>query len=144
MISDVFSGVALSVERAYNLGDYLEIEMRSRPGGAIVGKVVEINWRATRLQSMANEIVVIPNSELARTKFINFQRPGEALTRRGAGDLEPCHSHRESQAHPHGRPAEYRGIMKEPPLKSTSRNLTSAAWSGVCGSGSAITPRMLN
>ena len=27
------SGVALSVERAYNLGDWVEIEMHSRPGG---------------------------------------------------------------------------------------------------------------
>ena len=75
MISDVFSGVALSVERAYNLGDWLEIEMRSRPGNVISGKVVEINWRATRLQTNADEIVVIPNSDLARTKFINFSAP---------------------------------------------------------------------
>ena len=75
MISDVFSGVALSVERAYNLGDWLEIEMRSRPGSSIVGKVVEINWRATRLLTKADEIVVIPNSDLARTKFINFSAP---------------------------------------------------------------------
>lgn len=75
MISDVFSGVALSLERAYNLGDWVEIEMRSRPGGAVTGKVVEINWRATRLQTKADEIVVIPNSELARTKFINFSIP---------------------------------------------------------------------
>ncbi len=75
MIADVFSGVALSVERAYNLGDWLEIEMRSRPGSSMVGKVVEINWRATRLLTKADEIVVIPNSELARTKFINFSAP---------------------------------------------------------------------
>ncbi|MCL4504342.1 MAG: mechanosensitive ion channel family protein [Deltaproteobacteria bacterium] len=75
MISDVFSGVALSLERAYNLGDWLEIDMRSRPGGSMVGKVVEINWRATRLHTKADEIVVIPNSELARTRFINFSIP---------------------------------------------------------------------
>lgn len=75
MISDVFSGVALSLERAYNLGDWVEIEMRSRPGGSMVGKVVEINWRATRLHTKADEILVIPNSELARTKFINYSIP---------------------------------------------------------------------
>lgn len=75
MISDVFSGVALSLERSYNLGDWLEIEMRSRAGGAMVGRVVEVNWRATRLQTKADEVVVIPNSELARTKFINFSTP---------------------------------------------------------------------
>ena len=75
MIADVFSGVALSVERSYILGDWLEIEMRSRPGGFLAGQVVEVNWRATRLKTKADEIIVIPNSELARTKFINFSAP---------------------------------------------------------------------
>jgi small-conductance mechanosensitive channel/CRP-like cAMP-binding protein len=75
MIADVFSGVALSVERSYILGDWLEIDMRSRPGNSLVGQVVEVNWRATRLKTKADEIVVIPNSELARTRFINFSAP---------------------------------------------------------------------
>jgi small-conductance mechanosensitive channel/CRP-like cAMP-binding protein len=75
MISDVFSGVALSVERAYNIGDWMEVEMRSRPSGSMIGKVVEINWRATRLHTKADEIIVIPNSEMGRTKFINFSIP---------------------------------------------------------------------
>jgi small-conductance mechanosensitive channel len=75
MISDVFSGVALSVERAYNIGDWLEVENRSRPGGAMIGRVVEINWRATRLHTKTDQIIVIPNSELARTKFINYSIP---------------------------------------------------------------------
>ncbi|MGA9755692.1 MAG: mechanosensitive ion channel family protein [Desulfobaccales bacterium] len=75
MISDVFSGVALSVERAYNIGDWMEVEMRSRPGGSMIGRVVEINWRATRLHTKADEIIVIPNSEMARTKFINYSIP---------------------------------------------------------------------
>lgn len=75
MISDVFSGVALGIERAYNIGDWLEIEMKTRPSGFITGKVSEINWRATRLHTKADEIVVIPNSEMARMKFVNFSLP---------------------------------------------------------------------
>ena len=75
MLADVFSGMALSVERAYNIGDWVEVENRSRPGGSLIGKVVEINWRATRLHTKADEIIVIPNSEMARTKFINYSIP---------------------------------------------------------------------
>ena len=75
MLSDVFSGMALSVERAYNIGDWLEVENRSRPGGAMIGRVVEINWRATRLHTKIDQIIVIPNSEMARTKFINYSIP---------------------------------------------------------------------
>ena len=75
MLADVFSGMALSVERAYNIGDWVEVENRSRPGGAMIGRVVEINWRATRLHSKTDQIIVIPNSEMARTKFINYSIP---------------------------------------------------------------------
>jgi small-conductance mechanosensitive channel len=75
MLADVFSGMALSVERAYNIDDWVEVENRSRPGGSLIGKVVEINWRATRLHTKADEIIVIPNSEMARTKFINYSIP---------------------------------------------------------------------
>lgn len=75
MISDVFSGVALSLERGYSIGDWLEIEIRTRASGYITGKVVEINWRATRLHTKADEIIIVPNSEMARMKFINFSIP---------------------------------------------------------------------
>jgi len=75
MLADVFSGMALNVERAYNIGDWVEVENRSRPGGPLIGKVVEINWRATRLHTKADQIIVIPNSEMARTKFTNYSIP---------------------------------------------------------------------
>ncbi|KWT78235.1 mechanosensitive ion channel family protein [Candidatus Magnetominusculus xianensis] len=75
MISDVFSGAALSIERAYSVGDWLEIEAPSRKKRYITGEVVEINWRATHLHTKADELVVIPNSEMARMRIINFSKP---------------------------------------------------------------------
>ncbi|MDD5713166.1 MAG: mechanosensitive ion channel, partial [Smithellaceae bacterium] len=75
MISDVFSGVALSLEKAYSIDDWLEIEMKTRPLGFLTGKVVEVNWRATRLLTKAEEIIIIPNSEMAKMKFVNFSIP---------------------------------------------------------------------
>ena len=75
MIADVFSGMALNLEKSYGINDWLEIEMKTRPSDLITGRVMEINWRATRLQTSANEVVVIPNSEMARSKFINFSLP---------------------------------------------------------------------
>jgi hypothetical protein len=29
----------------------MEVEMRARPEGSMIGRVVEINWRATRLHT---------------------------------------------------------------------------------------------
>lgn len=69
MISDLFTGIALGVERPFAIGDWVEIE------GGTVGKVVEMNWRATRLITRDDVSVVIPNSRLATLPFKNFSQP---------------------------------------------------------------------
>jgi small-conductance mechanosensitive channel len=43
MISDIFAGIALNIERPLKKGDWIELNDGS------IGQVQEINWRATRL-----------------------------------------------------------------------------------------------
>ncbi len=69
MISDLFSGLALNIERPLEIGDWIEVD------GHEAGKVVEINWRATRLVTINGESVVVPNGLLSGHKFINFNKP---------------------------------------------------------------------
>tara|TARA_B100000965_G_scaffold213715_1_gene178580 strand:+ start:199 stop:1716 length:1518 start_codon:yes stop_codon:yes gene_type:complete len=69
MISDLFTGVALGVERPFNIGDWIEV------GEGEVGRVVEMNWRATRLVTKEEISVVIPNSQLATLPFRNYSKP---------------------------------------------------------------------
>jgi hypothetical protein len=38
MIADIFSGLALTVERPFTIGDWLEI------GSGLAGKIIEANW----------------------------------------------------------------------------------------------------
>lgn len=71
VIGDVFSGIALNVEHPYKLDDWLELE----PGGP-VGRVIEVNWRATRLITLDETILTIPNTRLATQPFQNFSAPG--------------------------------------------------------------------
>ena len=52
MISDVFSGIALNVERPFRIGDWIEMESGE------AGEVIEINWRATRLVTINGEASV--------------------------------------------------------------------------------------
>lgn len=68
-LSDVFSGIALNLARPYGIGDWLAL------GNAIEGKVVETNWRATHLLTVANDLVIVPNSDLAKARLTNLSSP---------------------------------------------------------------------
>jgi small-conductance mechanosensitive channel len=76
-LGDVFSGISLSIEKPYRVGDEILLE-----GGA-EGEVVEINWRSTHLRNSANDIVIIPNSAIAKLRIQNHS----AGARRYSGSL---------------------------------------------------------
>ncbi|MTW21600.1 mechanosensitive ion channel family protein [Allochromatium palmeri] len=65
-LGDLFSGIALGIERPFNLGDWIEL-----PDG-IVGQVIDLNWRATRLRGWDNATHVIPNSRMASESLKNL------------------------------------------------------------------------
>lgn len=68
-LSDVFSGIALNLAKPYGIGDWLVL------GNGIEGKVVETNWRATHLLTGANDLVIVPNSDLAKARLTNLSSP---------------------------------------------------------------------
>jgi small-conductance mechanosensitive channel/CRP-like cAMP-binding protein len=68
-LSDVFSGIALNLARPYRIGDSLELS------NGIEGKVVETNWRATHLLTGTNDLLIVPNSDLAKARLINLSSP---------------------------------------------------------------------
>ncbi|MDW6023399.1 mechanosensitive ion channel family protein [Mesorhizobium sp. BAC0120] len=68
-LSDVFSGVALNLARPYRIGDWLVLS------SGIEGRVVETNWRATHLLTGANDLVIVPNSDLAKARLTNLSSP---------------------------------------------------------------------
>jgi small-conductance mechanosensitive channel len=64
-LSDVFSGISLNIEKPFQIGDEILLE-----GGA-EGQVIDINWRSTRLRNAANDLVVVPNSTMAKMRIQN-------------------------------------------------------------------------
>ncbi|MGY5811785.1 mechanosensitive ion channel family protein [Rhizobium sp. LEGMi198b] len=71
-LSDVFSGIALNLGRPYSVGDWVVLD------NDVQGRVVETNWRATHLLSGTNDLVVIPNSALAKSRITNLSSPDES------------------------------------------------------------------
>ncbi len=68
-LANFFAGVYVTVDRPIKVGDYIEIE------GGIRGYVVSIGWRSTRIRTLANNLVIIPNSKLAQTIVTNYYAP---------------------------------------------------------------------
>jgi small-conductance mechanosensitive channel len=66
-LADVFSGLAINIERPFGAGDWITAT------DDVEGQVIEINWRATRIRTLVNDIVVIPNSVAAKTVVTNHR-----------------------------------------------------------------------
>lgn len=67
-LADVFSGLAINVEHPFRAGDWITMT------GDIEGQVMEINWRATRIRSAANDLIIIPNSVIAKSIVTNHRK----------------------------------------------------------------------
>ncbi len=70
-LNDVFSGVALNLGRPYSVGDWIVLD------DAVQGRVIETNWRSTHLLNNTNDVVIVPNSILAKRRLTNLTSPDE-------------------------------------------------------------------
>jgi len=72
-LGNLFSGLLVALERPFNVGDWLKLD------GDRVGRIVEINWRATHLRIGDSETLVVPNPTLGKSTFVNLSRPSPDL-----------------------------------------------------------------
>ena len=68
-LSDVFSGIAVGLERAYKPGDVIWVE------GGVEGQVLQIDWRSTQIATLNDSIAIVPNSVIAKSRLENRSAP---------------------------------------------------------------------
>ena len=68
-LSNFFAGLHIISDRPINVGDFIELE------DGISGYVEDIGWRSTKIRTLPNNIVIIPNSKLAESTIINQSIP---------------------------------------------------------------------
>lgn len=73
-ISNFFAGLYVISERGINVGDFLELD------NGISGWVEDVGWRSTRIRTLPNTIVIIPNSKLAESVIINQSLPEKQMS----------------------------------------------------------------
>jgi small-conductance mechanosensitive channel/CRP-like cAMP-binding protein len=76
-LGNLVAGLAIQVQRPFDIGDWIQFDDDERK----IGKVVEINWRATKVVTLDEVEVTVPNGTLAKTAIVNFTKP-TAVARR--------------------------------------------------------------
>src|SRR5690606_13193402 len=77
-LGNLFAGLAIQAQQPFEVGDWIQHDPTDQE---TMGRVVEINWRATRVLTVDNVEVTIPNGALARASIRNFSRPTAEVRR---------------------------------------------------------------
>ncbi|MEU9112304.1 mechanosensitive ion channel family protein [Streptomyces sp. NPDC048483] len=73
-LANLFAGVHVLASKTVQPGDYIRLSSGEE------GYVVDINWRNTVVRQLSNNLVIIPNAQLAGTNMTNFTRPEQRLS----------------------------------------------------------------
>jgi len=84
-LSNLFSGVYTIAARQIKVGDYIKLDT------GMEGYVTDINWRITKIKTISNNIILVPNEKLTKTIITNYNSPEKEM-----GILIDVIVHRES------------------------------------------------
>ncbi|MBI4362185.1 MAG: mechanosensitive ion channel family protein [Euryarchaeota archaeon] len=68
-LGNFFSGFWITAERPIRIGDYIKLD------SGVEGYVTDIGWRTTRIRSLPNNLIIVPNSKLAQSIITNYHLP---------------------------------------------------------------------
>lgn len=74
VILDLFSGLAISADRSYIVGDWITVQS-TQFAQPVYGQVEEIDWRSTRLRLDNGTLFIIPNSLCGEAALTNHSKP---------------------------------------------------------------------
>ncbi|MBA2945674.1 mechanosensitive ion channel family protein [Streptomyces himalayensis] len=73
-LANLFAGVHILAAKTVQPGDYIRLSSGEE------GYVEDINWRNTVVRNLSNNLVIIPNAQLAGTNMTNYSRPEQQLS----------------------------------------------------------------
>ncbi len=65
-LENLFAGIQVLLSRQIKLGDLIRLETGEE------GWVIDINWRNTTIQLFSNDLIIVPNSVIGRSRITNF------------------------------------------------------------------------
>jgi len=68
VLGNLLAGMSLHISRSVMPGDWISL-------GETEGKIMQTNWRETRIRTMGGHVMVVPNSRVAESIIHNMVRP---------------------------------------------------------------------
>jgi small-conductance mechanosensitive channel/CRP-like cAMP-binding protein len=85
-LGNVFAGLSIQAEKPFEVGEWITF-------GEETGRIVQIGWRTTQIETFSLDLVSVPNNVLAREIVLNHNRPvhstGQLLQLRLSFDAPP-------------------------------------------------------
>lgn len=72
-LANLFAGMYVTLSKHILVGDYIKLESGQE------GYVTDIGWRATKIQMLSNNVVIIPNAKLGQSIITNYYLPTREL-----------------------------------------------------------------
>lgn len=73
-LASIASGIFIIVSKPFRIDDYIRLSSGEE------GRVTDITWRYTTVQSITGNVVVIPNKNLSNTVLTNYNLPYKDIT----------------------------------------------------------------
>ncbi|MBC5811096.1 MAG: mechanosensitive ion channel family protein [Candidatus Eremiobacteraeota bacterium] len=73
-LENLFAGLQIVASNQLRPGDYIKLESGSE------GYVADVTWRNTTVRDLGDNLIVVPNSKLAQSTFVNYALPQRELT----------------------------------------------------------------
>jgi small-conductance mechanosensitive channel len=73
-LANFFAGIHLLSDRPIDVGDYIEVDDNTK------GVVEDIGWRSTRIKTLTDNLLIIPNGKLSESNITNFSKPKQDMS----------------------------------------------------------------
>lgn len=70
ILADTISGAIILIDRPYRIGDRIDL-----PGIDSWGNVVDIGMRSTKILTLNNRMMIVPNSQIGKDQIVNYSYP---------------------------------------------------------------------
>jgi small-conductance mechanosensitive channel len=72
-LGNVFAGFYITMSRQIRVGDYVKLDTGEE------GYVIDITWRATKIRTLPNNVILIPNERLTKAIATNYCMPDKEM-----------------------------------------------------------------
>lgn len=68
IMANFFAGLALHLDNTIHIGHWIRV-------GNQVGRITQMNWRATCMVTRDGDVVIVPNAEMVKAEVVNYSTP---------------------------------------------------------------------